>query len=70
MDILEQALEAASTFRPMGQTEIRALLARTTKAASKGEFEPFKTTSIFDATASNPEWLGEEPERVQRVMPA
>jgi len=70
MDILGQALEAARTFRPMGQAEVRALLARTAKAASKGEFEPFKTTSIFDATASNPEWLGEEPERVQRVMPA
>jgi predicted aldo/keto reductase-like oxidoreductase len=70
MDILGQALEAARTFRPMGQAETRALLARTAKAASKGEFEPFKTTSIFDATASNPEWLGEEPERVQRVMPA
>jgi predicted aldo/keto reductase-like oxidoreductase len=70
MDILDQALEAARTFHPMGQAEVQALLARTAKAASKGEFEPFKTTSIFDATASNPEWLGEEPERVQRVMPA
>jgi aryl-alcohol dehydrogenase-like predicted oxidoreductase len=70
MDNLEQALEAASAFRPMGQSEVQALLARTAQAASKGEFELFKTTSIFDATASNPEWLGEEPERVQRVMPA
>jgi predicted aldo/keto reductase-like oxidoreductase len=70
MDILDQALEAARNFHPMGQAEVQALLARTAKAASKGEFEPFKTTSIFDATASNPEWLGEEPERVQRVMPA
>jgi aryl-alcohol dehydrogenase-like predicted oxidoreductase len=70
MDNLEQALEAARAFRPMEQAEVQALLARTAKAASKGEFELFKTTSIFDATASNPEWLGEEPERVQRVMPA
>jgi hypothetical protein len=30
----------------------------------------FKTTSIFDATASNPAWLGEEPEHVKEVMPA
>ena len=37
---------------------------------AKGEFELFKTTSIFDSTATNPEWLGEESERVQRVMPA
>jgi aryl-alcohol dehydrogenase-like predicted oxidoreductase len=70
MDNLEQALEAARTFRPMGQAEVQALLAKTAKAASKGEFELFKTTSIFDATAANPAWLGEEPERVQRVMPA
>jgi len=29
----------------------------------------FKTMSIFDATATHPEWLGEEPERVQQLMP-
>jgi aryl-alcohol dehydrogenase-like predicted oxidoreductase len=68
MKILEQALEAAGTFQPMGEAEVRALLAKTAKAASKGEFELFKTTSIFDSTATNPEWLGEEPERVQQVM--
>jgi hypothetical protein len=28
----------------------------------RGEFEPFKTSSILDATAQHPEWLGEEPE--------
>jgi hypothetical protein len=28
----------------------------------------FKTTSIFDSTATNPAWLGEEPERVQNMM--
>jgi aryl-alcohol dehydrogenase-like predicted oxidoreductase len=70
MKILEQALEAARTFQPMGEAEVRALLAKTAKAASKGEFELFKTTSIFDSTATNPEWLGEEPERVQHVMQA
>ena len=45
------------------------LLAKAAKAASGGEFERFKTTSIFDATATHPDWLGEEPERVQQVMP-
>jgi aryl-alcohol dehydrogenase-like predicted oxidoreductase len=68
--ILEQALEAARTFRPMSKAEVQALLAKTAKAAAKGEFELFKTTSIFDSTAANPEWLGAESERVQRVMPA
>jgi aryl-alcohol dehydrogenase-like predicted oxidoreductase len=69
MEDLDQALEAARTFRPMRQAEVDALLARTAPKAAGGEFEPFKTTSIFDATASHPEWLGEEPERVQRIMP-
>jgi aryl-alcohol dehydrogenase-like predicted oxidoreductase len=70
MDILEQALQVARTFRPMSEAEIDALLAKTAAAAATGEFEPFKTTSILDATASHPEWLGEEPERVRRLMPA
>jgi aryl-alcohol dehydrogenase-like predicted oxidoreductase len=70
MEILEQALEAARTFRPMSDAEVRALLARTAKAASTGEFEPFKTTSIFDSTTYHPDWLGEEPERVQQMMTA
>jgi len=69
MDRLEQAFHAVRTFRPMNDVERNALLAKTARAASRGEFELFKTTSIFDATATNPEWLGEEPERVQRVMP-
>jgi aryl-alcohol dehydrogenase-like predicted oxidoreductase len=69
MEILDQAVEAARTFRPMDQTELREILARTAQAAAKGEFELFKTTSIFDSTASNPAWLGEEPERLQQVMP-
>jgi aryl-alcohol dehydrogenase-like predicted oxidoreductase len=68
MEILDQALEAARTFRPMSAAEVQALLARTAKAASKGEFELFKTTSIFDSTTYHPDWLGEEPERVQEMM--
>ena len=70
MEVLEQALETARTFQPMSQAEVGALLAKTAKAASQGEFELFKTTSLFDSTATNPAWLGEEPERVQRLMPA
>ena len=69
MERLEQAFEAARTFRPMTDTQRNALLAKTADAASSGEFELFKTTSIFDATAFNPAWLGEEPERVRQVMP-
>jgi aryl-alcohol dehydrogenase-like predicted oxidoreductase len=68
MENLEQALTAARTFKPLGDAEVSALLARTEKAASRGEYELFKTTSIYDGTATHPEWLGEEPPNVQRVM--
>jgi aryl-alcohol dehydrogenase-like predicted oxidoreductase len=67
-EILDQALEAARTFRPLTDVQVRALLARTEKAASLGEFEPFKTTSLFDSTAENPAWLGEEPERLRSLI--
>jgi len=69
MDLLEQACEVARTFQPMTDAELAALLARTKSAAARGEFEPFKTSSIFDGTAQNPAWLGEEPQRLQSLMP-
>ena len=69
MEILDQAYEAVRTFRPMSDEEVRSLLSKTAVAAARGDFEPFKTTSIFDGTAQNPEWLGEEPQRLQQLMP-
>ena len=69
VEILDQAFEAARTFRPMSDAEVTELLARTAAAAAHGEFEPFKTSSIFDGTAQNPDWLGEEPKRLQQLMP-
>ncbi len=68
MENLEQALTAARTFKPMTDEQVRSLLSKTEQAASRGEYELFKTTSVYDGTAVHPEWLGEEPERVQRVM--
>jgi aryl-alcohol dehydrogenase-like predicted oxidoreductase len=68
MEILDQALEAVRTFRPMSEAEVQALLAKTAEAASTGEFELFKTTSIYDATASHPDWLGEEPDRLKQQV--
>ena len=68
MENLEQALNAARTFKPLGDADVSALLARTAQAASRGEYELFKTTSIYDGTAAHPEWLGEEPPDVKRVM--
>ncbi|MBI3850563.1 MAG: aldo/keto reductase [Verrucomicrobia bacterium] len=58
MKILDQAFEAARTFKPMSKTEISALLARTSAAAATGRYEQFKTTERFDGTARNPHWMG------------
>jgi len=68
MENLEQALTAARTFKPMTDEQVKTLLDKTAQAAARGEFELFKTTSIYDGTASHPEWLGEEPPRVQQAM--
>ena len=69
MEILDQACEAARTFRPLSDPELTALLSKTAKAAARGEFEPFKTSSIFDGTAQHPAWLGDEPRRLRDLMP-
>lgn len=68
MKNLEQALTAARTFKPLTDEQVNDILGRTAKAAARGEYELFKTTSVYDGTATHPEWLGEEPPKVQRVM--
>jgi aryl-alcohol dehydrogenase-like predicted oxidoreductase len=70
MEILDQAIAAVESFHPLSDDEREALLGKTRTAAAKGEFEPFKTSSIFDGTAENPKWLGEEPEELKELMPA
>ena len=56
--ILEQALNAARSFRPMDQAQVASLLAKTTKVAQNGQFELYKTSHQFDGTYHNPQWLG------------
>jgi predicted aldo/keto reductase-like oxidoreductase len=58
LDILHQAIQAATSFKPMASTEVSTLLAKTAPAAAKGEFEQYKTTQNFDGTYHNPQWLG------------
>lgn len=70
LEILDQAFEAVDTFHQFGKPELEALLAKTADAAATGKYEPFKTTSIFDGTAQNPQWLGEEPPEVQQLIQA
>jgi predicted aldo/keto reductase-like oxidoreductase len=68
LDMLDQALNAVRTFRTMNVPQREALLSKTRAAAARGEFEPFKTSSIFDSTAKHPDWLGEEPQRLRDLM--
>ena len=58
MERLDQAMEAARTFRPMDKARVSALLSKTRAAAMTGKYEPFKTTAKFDGTANNPQWMG------------
>jgi predicted aldo/keto reductase-like oxidoreductase len=69
MEILEQAFEAVRTFQPMSSQAVSALLAKTAKAAAEGRYELFKTSTVFDATAQNPGWLGSEVPAVQELAP-
>jgi aryl-alcohol dehydrogenase-like predicted oxidoreductase len=70
MEILEQAFAAVESFHPLSNDEREALLTKTREAAANGRFEPFKTSSIFDSTAQNPQWLGQEAAEVRGLMPA
>ena len=57
-EILKQALEAARSFTPLSKETVAGLLARTADAAATGQYELFKTSSRYDGTAHNPQWLG------------
>jgi len=58
MSVLQQALDAARSFKQMSQEEVAQLLAKTAPSAVKGEYELYKTTHNFDGTFQNPQWLG------------
>ena len=58
MPILDQAFQAAATYGKLSQSDIAAILEKTASAAANGQYEPFKTTAMFDSTAQHPEWLG------------
>lgn len=58
MERLEQALEAVRTFKPLDQNAVKQLLAKTEESARGGKHEEFKTTTKFDGTVQNPQWLG------------
>jgi predicted aldo/keto reductase-like oxidoreductase len=55
---VQQALDAARSFKPLSAAEASALLGRTEQAARNGQFEGYKTSNNFDGTIHNPQWLG------------
>jgi len=55
---LQQALEAARTFKPLSEKERLALLEKTAPQAMAGQFELYKSTEHFDGTTRYPEWMG------------
>lgn len=67
MERLEQALDAARTFTPLSAKEMDRLRQKTAADGSRGAFELFKTSSIYDGTAQHPEQLGDEPQHVQQT---
>lgn len=58
MERLEQALEAARTFKPLTEVQLSTLRAKTKQVAVTGRLERFKTSNVFDGTAKNPQWMG------------
>lgn len=57
LPILQQALQAARSFRPLNESEVAAILAKTIGASANGRYELYKTSIHFDGTAKNPQWL-------------
>jgi predicted aldo/keto reductase-like oxidoreductase len=58
LPILQQALQAVRSFKPLDSSDVASLLAKTAKAAEAGQFELYKTSHNFDGTYANPQWLG------------
>ena len=56
--VLDQALGAGRTFRPLSAEQVAAILAATAKLAAGGSYEIYKTTDYFDGTSHHPEWTG------------
>jgi len=55
--ILDQALEAVRTFKPLTRAEVTSLLKRTRSAALEGKYELYKISTRFDGTQQHPDWI-------------
>jgi aryl-alcohol dehydrogenase-like predicted oxidoreductase len=68
-EILDQAFQAAKTFKRLSDPEFAALLGTTQQVASTGQYELFKVSAHFDGTAHHPDWLGGDDPAVQKLAP-
>lgn len=66
---LDQAFEAAKSFRPMSEADEAKVLQATAPLAVAGRYELFKTTAHFDGTAHHPDWLGGDTSRTAELAP-
>jgi predicted aldo/keto reductase-like oxidoreductase len=57
MAVLEQAIQAAISWKPMPAENMTSLLERTKMLAKGGRLERFKTSRDHDGTSQHPEWL-------------
>ena len=53
----------------MDEAAVADLLARSRPYALEGKYELFKTSSLFDGTAKNNDWLGDDVEAVNTLAP-
>ncbi len=58
MERLDQAFEAARTFKPLTPEQLSALVQKTKDRRYERKFEAFKTTTRFDGTAQRPAEMG------------
>ena len=68
-EVLDQAFEAAKTFRQLDERQFAELVAKTQTVAISGQYELYKTSAHFDSTAHHPDWLGGESPLVEKLAP-
>jgi hypothetical protein len=68
--VLDQAVQAAKSFKRMNDADFAALVSTTQQVAKSGKYELFKVSAHFDGTAHHPDWLGSDNPNVQKLAPA
>lgn len=69
-EVLDQAFQAAKSFKLMNDSDFAMLLKTTQEVAKSGDYELFKVAAHFDGTAHHPDWLGGDNPGVQKLAPA